>query len=44
MKLLLSQTLLETMGGNLEILNLSENKETPKTKFILTCKKANSQN
>ncbi len=39
MKLLLSQTLLETMGGSLELLDLSqENNNKPLTRFILTCK------
>ena len=38
MKLLLSKTLLETMGGNLEILNLSsEDSTTARTRLILTC-------
>ncbi len=37
MKLLLSQTLLETMGGNLELLDLS-NADKPLTRIILTCK------
>ena len=41
MKLLLSQTLLETMGGKLEILDLSEqNNGQPLTKIILNCKKS----
>ena len=41
MKLLLSKTLLETMGGNLELLDLSErNNHEPVTRFILTCKQA----
>jgi signal transduction histidine kinase len=40
MKLLLSQTLLETMGGKLELLDLSEqNDGQPLTKIILNCKK-----
>jgi signal transduction histidine kinase len=39
MKLLLSQTLLETMGGSLELLNRAEeNSNKPLTRFILTCK------
>ena len=37
MKLLLSQTLLETMGGKLELLDLS-NADKPLTRIILTCK------
>ncbi|BAZ43480.1 histidine kinase [Chondrocystis sp. NIES-4102] len=38
MKLLLSQTLLETMGGNLELSDLSaENEQQPLTRMILTC-------
>lgn len=37
MKLLLSQTLLETMGGNLELLDLSDG-DKPLTHIILTCK------
>ena len=41
MKLLLSQTLLETMGGQLELLDLSEqNDGRPLTKIILNCKKS----
>ncbi|GAB4530861.1 MAG: hypothetical protein Tsb0014_13890 [Pleurocapsa sp.] len=40
MKLLLSQTLLETMGGTLNLLDLSEGQEITGTKFILTCKQA----
>ena len=40
MKLLLSQTLLETMGGSLELLDLSsQNDQQPLTKIILTCKR-----
>ncbi len=40
MKLLLSQTMLETMGGNLEILDYSDQKDRePFTRMILTCKK-----
>ena len=39
MKLLLSQTLLQTMGGNLEISSLySEDNQTSRTKLILSCK------
>ena len=39
MKLLLSQTLLETMGGSLELLDLSaQNNGEPLTRIILTCK------
>ncbi|MDJ0568142.1 MAG: HAMP domain-containing sensor histidine kinase [Pleurocapsa sp. MO_192.B19] len=39
MKLLLSQTLLETMGGSLEVLDLSpQNDHQPLTRMILTCK------
>ena len=38
MKLLLSQTLLETMGGSLELLNLStQSSEEPLTRFVLLC-------
>lgn len=41
MKLLLSQTLLETMGGELELLDLSQqNGGQPRTRIILNCKKA----
>ena len=41
MKLLLSQTLLETMGGELELLDLSEqNDGRPLTRIILNCKKS----
>ena len=41
MKLLMSQTLLETMGGTLELLDVSErNNWHPLTQIILTCKKA----
>ena len=39
MKLLLSQTLLETMGGSLELLDLSEHEAQPLTRIILTCRK-----
>ena len=40
MKLLLSQTLLETMGGNLKLLDLSSlNDGQPLTRIVLTCKK-----
>lgn len=40
MKLLLSQTLLETMGGNLQLLDLSDqNSQQPMTKIVLTCKR-----
>ena len=40
MKLLMSQTLLETMGGTLELLNASErNSQQPLTRIVLTCKK-----
>lgn len=39
MKILLSQTLLETMGGSLEIADVcSENPQTSQTKLILSCK------
>jgi K+-sensing histidine kinase KdpD len=39
MKLLLSKTLLETMGGSLEILDYTErNNQQPLTRIILTCK------
>ena len=38
MKLLLSQTLLETMGGSLELLDLStQNSKEPLTRFVLLC-------
>ena len=41
MKLLLSQTLLETMGGELKLLDLGEqNDGRPLTKIILNCKKS----
>ena len=41
MKLLLSQTLLQTMGGELELLDLSEqNNGQPLTRIILNCKKS----
>ena len=40
MKLLLSQTLLETMGGSLQILDCTEsNAQEPLTRMLLTCKK-----
>jgi len=40
MKLLLSQTLLETMGGSLQLLDVSsQNNQQPLTKIILTCKR-----
>ena len=40
MKLLLSQTLLETMGGKLQLIDLTEvNDRQPLTRIILTCKK-----
>ena len=40
MKLLLSQTLLETMGGRLELLDLShQNNQQPLTRIVLTCQK-----
>ena len=39
MKLLLSQTLLETMGGNLELLDLApQNNQLPLTRVVLSCK------
>ncbi len=39
MKLLMSQTLLETMGGTLELLDLSYlNNQQPLTRIVLTCK------
>ncbi len=42
MKLLLSQTLLETMGGSLELLDLGYlNQQEPLTRIILTCKRDN---
>ena len=40
MKLLLSQTLLETMGGSLELLDLGDRESQPLTRIILTCRKA----
>ncbi len=40
MKLLLSQTLLETMGGNLKLLDISgQNNQQPLTRMVLTCKR-----
>ena len=40
MKLLLSQTLLETMGGNLKLSDLSDlNNQQPITRIVLTCKR-----
>ncbi len=43
MKLLLSKTLLETMGGSLEILDYThQNNQQPLTRIILSCKKASS--
>ena len=40
MKLLLSQTLLETMGGSLQMLDCTEqNNGEPLTRIVLTCKK-----
>ncbi|MEL6438069.1 MAG: HAMP domain-containing sensor histidine kinase [Cyanobacteria bacterium J06621_8] len=42
MKLLMSQTLIETMGGSLELLNLSTAHEQPLTRIVLTCKNADS--
>ena len=40
MKLLLSQTLLETMGGSLQLLDLSSSdRQEPLTRIVLTCKK-----
>jgi len=43
MKLLLSQTLLETMGGNLEMLDYSyQNNQEPLTRMVLSCKKQNN--
>lgn len=43
MKLLLSKTLLETMGGSLELLDCTyENNQQPLTRIILTCKTAPS--
>jgi C4-dicarboxylate-specific signal transduction histidine kinase len=42
MRLLLSQTLLETMGGSLNLLDLSlSNQNQDATQIILTCKKSN---
>lgn len=41
MKLLMSQTLLETMGGTLELLDCSRaNNQQPLTRIILTCKRS----
>jgi K+-sensing histidine kinase KdpD len=41
MKLLMSQTLLETMGGTLELLDISqEGDRLPSTRIVLTCKRA----
>ena len=41
MKLLLSQTLLQTMGGSLEISSkYREDTKTPQTKLVLSCKQA----
>ena len=41
MKLLMSQTLLETMGGTLELLDISEiNNQEKSTRIVLTCKSA----
>jgi C4-dicarboxylate-specific signal transduction histidine kinase len=43
MRFLLSQTLLETMGGSLNLLDLSLNKSSrPETQMILTCQKPNN--
>lgn len=43
MKLLLSKTLLETMGGSLEILDYThQNNQHPLTRIIISCKKASS--
>lgn len=40
MKLMLSKTLLETMGGSLEILDLNDSQEqAPLTQIVLTCKR-----
>ena len=40
MKLLLSQTLIETMGGSLQLIDLADNGDgQPLTRIILTCKK-----
>jgi signal transduction histidine kinase len=38
MKLLLSQTLLETMGGDLKLIDLSKTSRQPLTRLLLTCK------
>jgi signal transduction histidine kinase len=40
MKLLLSQTLLETMGGDLKLIDLSDRERQPLTRLLLTCKRA----
>jgi signal transduction histidine kinase len=40
MKLLLSQTLLETMGGDLKLIDLSKTNRQPLTRLLLTCKRA----
>lgn len=39
MRLLLSQTLLETMGGSLQVLDVDFKNPQNKTKIVLTCKK-----
>ena len=40
MKLLMSKTLIETMGGALELKDSSEDRQSPRTKIILSCRKA----
>ncbi|MGV2826541.1 sensor histidine kinase [Myxosarcina sp. GI1(2024)] len=39
MKFILSQTLLETMGGSLKLLDLSSQNNQPSTRLLLTCKR-----
>ena len=39
MKLILSKTLLETMGGSLELQDIHHSNEEPMTKIVLTCKR-----
>lgn len=41
MRLLLSQTLLETMGGNLQLIDLSDDDGQLLSRIALTCRKAN---
>ena len=40
MKLLMSKTLIETMGGSLELRGNSNSKDLQQTKIVLTCKRA----